>query len=161
MINYAKWLNNIRYVPFNFGTMVEQAWCRLALVPGCFALFVCTVDAADMSIDSGNKHRIDMHNWLQLRGEQEVYRQSVGPLSPVDRQNLELRMQQQRLQQRNLQLRQDQRLQTERHKRRINQLADPYHVNRPGSGTQRLEQQQKLQRLQKRMQRNTWSYPRQ
>ena len=131
------------------------------MVPGCFALFVCTVDAADMSIDSGNKHRIDMHNWLQLRGEQEVYRQSVEPLSPVDRQNLELRLQQQRLQQRNLQLRQDQSLQTERHKRRINPLVDPYRVNRPAPGAQRLEQQQQLQRLQMRMQRNTWSYPRQ
>jgi hypothetical protein len=141
--------------------MVEQAWCRLALVSGCFALFVCTVDAADMSTDSGNKHRIDMHNWLQLRGEQEVYRQSVEPLSPVDRQNLELRLQQQRLQQRNLQLRQDQRLQAERHKRRINPLIDPYHVNRPVSGAQRLEKQQQQQRLQMRMQRNTWSYPRQ
>ena len=147
--------------PFNCGTMVEQAWCRLTLVLGCFALFVCPVDAAVKSIDSGNKHRIDMHNWLQLRGEQEVYRQSVEPLSPVDRQNLELRLQQQRLQQRNLQLRQDQRLQAERHKRRINQLLDPYHVNRPVPSPQRLEQQQQQQRLQMRMQRNTWSYPRQ
>ena len=132
-------------------------WFRLALVLGCFALFVCPVDAADKSIDSGSKHRIDMHNWLQLRGEHEVYRQSVEPLSPVDRQNLELRLQQQRLQQRNLQLRQDQRLLAERHKRRINQLADPYSVNRPGAGAQRQQQQQ---RLQMRMQRNTWPYPR-
>ena len=98
-----------------------------------------------------------MHNWIQLRGEHEVYRQSVEPLSPVDRQNLELRLQQQRLQQRNLQLRQDQRLLAERHKRRINQLVDPYGVNRPGPGAQ---QQQQQQRLQMRMQRNTWPYPR-
>ena len=137
--------------------MAVRPWRRLALVLGCFALFVCPVDAADKPGDSGNKHRIDMHNWIQLRGEHEVYRQSVEPLSPVDRQNLELRLQQQRLQQRNLQLRQDQRLLAERHKRRINQLVGPYGVNRPGPGTQ---QQQQQQRLQMRMQRNTWPYPR-
>ena len=139
--------------------MVVQDWCRLALVLGSFALLVCPVDAADRFIDSGNKHRIDMFNWLQLRGEQEVFRQSVEPLSPVDRQNLDLRMQLQRLEQRNLQLRQDQRLQAERHKRRINQLVDPYRVNRPGTSPQRQELQQQQQRLQMHMQRNTWSYP--
>ena len=140
------------------GTMMEQAWCGLALVLGCLALFVCPVVAADKSVDSGNKHRIDMHNWLQLRSEQEVFQQSVEPLSPVNRQNLELRLQQQRLQQRNLQLRQDQRLQAERHKHRINRLDDPYRVNRLGPSTQRQEQQQQQQRLQMRMQRNTWPY---
>ena len=101
-----------------------------------------------------------MHNWRQLRGEQEVYRQSVEPLSPVDRRNLELQLNQQRLQQRNLQLRQDQRLQAERFKRRINRSVDPYRVNPPGPGTQLQERQQQQQRLQMRMQRNTWSYPR-
>jgi hypothetical protein len=140
--------------------MVEQAWCRLALVLGCIALFVCPVEAAEKSVDSGNKQRIDMHNWRQLRAEQEVYRQSVEPLSPVDRGNLEVQLNQQRLQQRNLQLRQDQRLQAERLKRRINRSIDPYRVNRPGPSTQLQDQQQRQQRLQMRMQRNTWRYPR-
>ncbi|MGB5276024.1 MAG: hypothetical protein WBO16_06880 [Gammaproteobacteria bacterium] len=135
------------------GTMMEQAWCRLALVVGCLALLVCPVEAADKSVDSGSKHRTDMHNRLQLRAEQEAYRQSVEPLSPADRQNLELKLQQQRLQQRNLQLRQDQRLQAERHKRHINGSLDPYRINRPGPG---FQQQQQQQRLQMRMQRNTW-----
>jgi hypothetical protein len=137
-------------------TMVEQAWWALALVLGCLALFICPVEAADNSVDSGNKQRIDMHNWLQLRGEQDAYRQSVEPLSPTNQQNLELQMHQQRLQQRNLQGRQDQRLQAERHKHRINQSVDPYRVNRPGPSPQ---QQQQQQRLQMRMQRNSWPYP--
>jgi hypothetical protein len=140
--------------------IVDQAWCGLALVLGCLSLLAFPVEAADRSVDSGNKHRIDMHNWLQLRGEQEVYRQSVEPLSPVDRRNLEQQLQQQRLQQRNLQFRQDQRLQAERHKRRINRSVDPYRANRPGPSPQRQQQQQQLQRLQMRMQRNTWPYPR-
>ncbi|MBT8130257.1 MAG: hypothetical protein KJP10_09705, partial [Gammaproteobacteria bacterium] len=103
---------------------------------------------------------IDMHNSLKLRKEQEIYRQTVEPLSPADRQNLELKLQQQRVQQRNLQLRQDSRLQPERHKPRINQLIDPYRLNRPGTSSQRQAQQQQQQRLQMRMQRNIWAYPR-
>ena len=142
------------------GVMGEQACCRLALVLGCLATMVCPVEAADKSADSGNKQRIDMHNWLQLRGEQDMYRQSVEPLSPADRRNLELQLQQQQLQQRNLQLRQDQRLQAERPQRRINRSVDPYAINRPGPSPKRQEQQQQLQRLQMRMQRNTWPYPR-
>jgi hypothetical protein len=138
--------------------MVEQAWYVLALVLGCLALLVCPVEAADNPVDSGNKQRIDMHNWLQLRGEQEAYRQSVEPLSPVNRRNLEQQLHQQRLQQRNLQLRQDQRLQAERHKRGINRSIDPYRVNRPDPSPQRLEQEQQQQRLQMRMQRNTWTH---
>jgi hypothetical protein len=139
------------------GTMVQQAWWGLALVLGGLALLVCPVEAADKSVDSGSKQRTDMHNWLQLRSEQEAYRQSVEPLSPVDQRSLELKLQQQQLQQRNLQLRQDQRLQAERHNSRINRSIDPYLVNQPGSSPQKQQQQQ---RLQMRMQRNTWPYPR-
>lgn len=142
------------------GNMVEQALYGLTLVLGCLVLFVCPADAADMPDDTGNMHRIDMHHRLQLRNEQEEYRQSVEPLSPEDRRNLELQLNQQRLQQRNLQFRQDQRLQAERHKRSIDQWIDPYRINRPGPGLQRQEQQQQQQRLQMRMQRNTWPYSR-
>ena len=92
------------------GTMVEQTWCGFALVLGCFALLVCPVQAANNSVDSGNKHSIDRYNSLQLRAEQKAYQQSVGPLSPVDQQKLKQQLHQQRLQQRNLQLRQDQSL---------------------------------------------------
>jgi hypothetical protein len=139
---------------------VEQARYGFALLLGCLALSVCPVEAADTSVGSGNKHSIDMHNSLQLRKEQDIYRQSVEPLSPADRQNLELKLQHQRLQQRNLQLRQDHRLQPERHKPRINQMVDPYRPNRPGISPQRQAQQQQQQRLQMRMQRNIWAYPR-
>jgi hypothetical protein len=134
--------------------------CMRALVLGCLALLVCPVEAVDKFVDSGTKQRIDMHNWLQLRAEQEAYQQSVEPLSPSDRRNLELQLQVQRLQQRNLQLRQDHRLQPERHKPRINQRVDTYHLNRPGISSQQQGQQQQQQRLQMRMQRNIWAYPR-
>ena len=128
---------------------------------GCLALLVCQVEAADKAVDSGNKQRIDRHNQLQLRTEQETYRQSVEPLSPADRQNLELQFHQQRLQQQNLQLRQDQRLQAERHKHRINPSFAPNSIYRPGPNTPgQVQLQQQQQRLQMRMQRNTWSYPR-
>lgn len=136
---------------------VEQARCVLAAVFGCLALLVGPVEAADQSADSGNKHRIDTHNRLQLRAEQQDYRQSVEPRSPVEQRNLETQLHHQRLQQRNLQGRQDQRLQAERHKRGINQVLDPYRVNQSGPSLQRQQQQQ---RLQMRMQRNTWPYQR-
>jgi hypothetical protein len=142
------------------GTFVEQPWCRLALVAGCLALLVCPIAAADKFVDSGNKQNIDRHNQLQLRAEQRAYQQSVEPLSPVDRQNLELQLQVQRLQQRNLQSRQDQRLQAERYKQRINPV-ESSRVNRPGPRPQQQAQQQQLQqRLQMRMQRSTWPYSR-
>jgi hypothetical protein len=134
--------------------------CMRALVLGCLALLVCPVEAVDKFVDSGTKQRIDMHNWLQLRAEQEAYQQSVEPLSPSDRRNLELQLQVQRLQQRNLQLRQDQRLQAEQLERRTKQSLDPYPLNRSGPSAQRPQRQQQQQRLQMQMQRNTWPYPR-
>lgn len=137
-------------------TMVEQSWYGFALVLACFALIVSPVAAANKTIDSGNKHSIDRYNQLQLRAEQKTYQQSVEPLSPVDQRSLEMQLNQQRLQQRNLQLRHDQRLQAERQQHRINSI-DPSRVNRPGQSAQRQQQQQ---RLQMRMQRKTWSYPR-
>ncbi len=139
------------------GTRVKRAWWGHVLVMGCLAVLVCPVEAADQSVESGNKQRIDTHNRLQLRAEQQDYRQSVEPLSPVEQRSLETQLQHQRLQQRNLQGRQDQRLQAERHKRGINQVLDPYRVNQPGPSLQRQQQQQ---RLQMRMQRNTWPYQR-
>ena len=138
-------------------TKVERAGWGLAAVLGCLALFVYSVEAAEQSVDSGNKQRIDTHNRLQLRAEQQDYRQSVEPLSPVEQRNLETQLHHQRLQQRNLQGRQDQRLQAERHNHRINQSLDPYRVIQTGPSLQRQQQQQ---RLQMRMQRNTWPYPR-
>ena len=138
-------------------TKVRQSRCGYALVLACLALLVSPVAAANKSADSGNKNSTDRYNQLQLRAEQKTYQQSVEPLSPVDRRNLDKQLNQQRLQQRNLQLRQDQRLQAERQQQRINSI-DPYGVNRPGPGSQWQQQQQ--QRLQMRMQRNTWSYPR-
>ena len=128
----------------------------LKLALACLALSVSPVAAANNSVDSSNKHSTDRYNLLQLRAEQQSYQQSVEPLSPVDQRNLEMQLEQQRLQQRNLQLRQDQRLQSERQKHRINSI-DPSRVNRPGQNSQWQQQQQ---RLQMRMQRNTWSYPR-
>ena len=142
------------------GNRVKHAWWGRVLVLGALALLVCPVEAVDQSVDGGTKQRIDMHNRLQLRAEQEDYRQSVEPLSPLDQRNLETQLQHQRLQQRNLQGRQDQRLQAERHKRHINQSVDPYRLNRPGPSLQRQEQLQQHQRLQMRMQRETWPYPR-
>jgi hypothetical protein len=128
----------------------------IALVPACLVLLVSPVVAANNSVDGGNKHSIDRYNQLQLRAEQKTYQQSVEPLSPVDQQTLKQKMNQQRLQQHNLQLRQDQSLQGDRYRHRINP-GEPYRVNRPGLSTQSQQQQQ---RLQMRMQRNTWSYPR-
>jgi exonuclease VII large subunit len=135
---------------------MERIGCRFALVLSYLALLVCPVAAANQSVDSGNKHSIDRYNSLQLRAEQQTYQQSAEPLSSVDRRKLEMQSQQQRLQQRNLQLRQDQRLQAERHRHRINQV-DPYGLYRSGPSSQSQQQQQ---RLKMRMQRNTWSYPR-
>ena len=137
--------------------MLDQTWCGFALVPVCLALLVGPVVAANNSVDSGNKHSIDRYNQLQLRAEQKMYQQSVEPLPPADQQKLKQQLQRQQLQQRNLQLRQDQRLQAERNKRDINRSLVPYRVYQPGQGSQWQQQQQ---RLQMRMQRNTWSYPR-
>ena len=138
-------------------TLQRKTQCGFALVPACLSLLVSTVAAANNSVDIGTKHSIDRYNQLQLRAEQKTYQQSVEPLPPVDQQKLKQQLQRQQLQQRNLQLRQDQGLQAERHKRNINRSLEPYRVYQPGQSSQWQQQQQ---RLQMRMQRNSWSYPR-
>ncbi|MEA3274840.1 MAG: hypothetical protein U9Q81_06020 [Pseudomonadota bacterium] len=109
------------------------------------------VAEAEERVSVGKQQRLEAEGWLQLKKDQESYRECVEPLPPKDAATLEHLDHRQQGELRDLQLRQRQSLQTERRRQRRPNLERPV-ARGPELKNQR---QMERQRLDMRIQRET------
>jgi hypothetical protein len=127
---------------------------RLCAVLVWSALAVVSIDpvaAAGSAAGVGTQQRQQAEGWLQLKQDQQSYRERVGPITPGEAVALDALVRQQRLQRHALEQRQRQSLQLDQHLDRLPNTGQPGSSRAELRGRSEIERQRLQMRLQRDM----------